>query len=146
MEIYKVLIDIRKLLSSGRLQIHDIEEEGIGDLLEALVKTDLRVLRTYKQLVDLSVDISNMRPGTRLEELKNVLNYKKYEELRDDLLYLPRVSHDTNIFENTKNKMEIIYMDNPEIFEDLMEKNGLVNTINKLVQKYNIPKKENQNA
>ena len=96
-------------------------------------------------MVSLSVDISNMRPGTRLEELKEVLDYKTYEELKDDLLYLPNVSHNPAVFENTKRKMEIIYMDNPEIFEDLMEKNGLINTINGLVEKYNIPKKENQN-
>lgn len=146
MEVYKVLIDLRKLISSGRVQINDIEEEGVANFLQAVAKTDLSIIRTYKRLVDLSVDMSMMRPGSKLEELKEVLNYDSYEDLKKDLIYLPGVNHNKDVFEKTKQIMEQIYKDNPDIFYDIMEKNGLSTTINSLVEKYNVKTEVNQNA
>ena len=84
-----------------------------------------------------------MRPGSSLESLKEVLNYPSYDELKKDLIYLPSVNHKKEVFETTKQRMEQIYKDNPEFLEDLMERNGLAETINSLVATYNLKESEN---
>ena len=146
LEVYKVILDVRKLISQGLFQINDIEDLGFGDFLEILRDMDLSILKAYKNMINDVNKIGNLRPGTKLEGVKNVLAYSSLEELKKDLIYLPSVNHERSVFDKTKNKMDFIYKENPEILYDITENGWLIGTINGLVEKYNMNENKNQNV
>lgn len=144
MEIYKLLIDVKKIIDEDLFQINDIDEMGVGLFLEVLKSMDDNNELRYRNLVDAAMRIKKTKTNAKVEKVLQLMKYDSYEQLKKDLFYLPSVNHNIKVFSETKTKMETIYKDNPEIFYDLMD-NGLLKTINSLVEKYNIPKKENQN-
>ena len=147
LDVYWLLIDLRKLFKSGICQVHDVDDLGINDFLDCIMSMDIDVLCAYKRIIELTDKINGLKPGTKIQNLKQHLAYDSVEELKADLIMLPHVTHQEFAFGQLKLKMEQIYKDNPEIFEDLVENDGLIKTLNSLVETYNIKngKNENQN-
>lgn len=144
MEIFGVLVDIRRLIFSNIFKEEDLTNDKVLKELDTFRIYDLLCEKSYKRFkTELDV-LCSVHPASKIKQVKNFLKTIPEKELKRSMQFLPHTNLKKYNFERMKKTLTQISNDNPFFYKELKEAPTLEIITNRLIAKYNLTKNQNE--